>query len=175
MISPVSWSIEIATAADADEVAALHYLSHTKSFATFASPDWVASRRLANYQTQWRETLSKADPRDRSWVARSERKVVGMVRIMPMPDDGLAQLVSMHVHPDHQGQGIGTALMKVAEEFLQACGYRRAILGVIHANDKARRLYERAGWTVVEARPTGIEGVPFDIYGKKIGTAGPTA
>lgn len=99
---------------------------------------------------------------------RAGGQAVGIVRIMPMSEEGLAQLVSMHVHPDHQGQGIGAALMTTAEEFTRACRYRRAILGVIHANDKARRLYERAGGAVVEARPTGVEGVPVDIYGKQI-------
>jgi hypothetical protein len=63
----VPFSIQIAAAADSDELAALHYLSHTKSFAAFASPEWVASRKLETYQSQWKGHLARRDPRARAW------------------------------------------------------------------------------------------------------------
>ena len=161
------YTIEIATAADADGLAALHHLSHTKSFAAFASPAWVASRKLADYQSQWREFFARNTPGARAWIARAEGRVAGMVKIAPEKEPGLAQLSSMHVHPDVQGQGVGQALMKVAEGFIKEAGYERAILGVIQANQRARRLYERAGWTVLELHPVGVEGVPIAVCGKQ--------
>ena len=165
----MSYTIESATLADAADVAALHYLSHTQSFAAFASPGWVANRRLDDYRAQRRDFLGGQVPRSSAWVARVDGRTVGVVRVTPMEEEGVAQLSSMHVHPDMQGRGIGRALMKVAEDFIRETGYRRSILGVIQANDRARRLYERSGWTVVEQHPSGVEGVPIAIYGKKFG------
>lgn len=177
MILRMPFNIEVATPADADGLAALHHLSHTKSFAAFASPEWVKSRRLETYLTQWRNNLDKdnlnpKDPKSRTWVAHAEDRIVGMVRISPMAEDGLAQLTSMHVDPDHQGQGIGGALMKTAEGFIREAGYRRAILGVIVANRRARALYEKSGWTMIEEHPTGVEGVPTAVYGKRFDATG---
>lgn len=164
----MSYTIEAATPADAADVAALHYLSHTRSFAPFASPEWVASRRLECYRAQWRDLLGKGDPRGRTWVARPiSGSVVGMVRVYPMQGEGLAQLASMHVHPDHQNRGLGRSLMKTAEEFIREAGHQRAVLGVIEANQRARSLYEKSGWTVIERHPTGVEGVPVLVYGKE--------
>jgi hypothetical protein len=57
--------------------------------------------------------------------------------------------------------------METAEEFIREAGYRRAILGVIVANRRARTLYDKSGWTMIEQRPTGVEGVPTAIYGKR--------
>lgn len=165
----MSYAIGPAALPDADDVAALHYLSHTTSFAAFASPAFVASRRLDDYRVQWREFLGKQPPRARAWVARVDGRIVGIVRVTPMAEEGLAQLSSMHVHPDMQGRGIGRALMTVAEDFIRETGYSRAILGVVQANDRARMLYERMGWTAVERHPSGVEGVPYATYGKKFG------
>lgn len=163
----VTYAIEPATPADADGAAALHYLSHTTSFAAFATPEFVASRRLDNYLAQWRDFLGKQGPGAGAWVARLDGRIVGIVRVAPMPEDGPAQLSSMHVHPDLHGRGIGQALMTVAEDFIRKTGYRRAILGVILANERARRLYERSGWSSIETHPTGVEGVPYAVYGKR--------
>ncbi|MBM3959942.1 MAG: GNAT family N-acetyltransferase [SAR202 cluster bacterium] len=188
------FKLAVATMSDADEAARLHFVSHTRSFAAFTPAEWVASRRLENYQAQWAGFLEKSDPRSRAWLARLHEPggsrpiadlrrpqvaqrvegpgkprvgdVVGIVRIIRMPEDGLAQLSSIHVHPDCQGRGIGQALMRRAEAFISESGYQRASLGVIQANRRARALYERFGWTVVEERPTGVEGVPICIYGK---------
>lgn len=186
MLEPV-FSLAVAHPSDAPEAARLHFVSHTRSFAAFTPADWVATRRLAAYEAQWAAFFEKDDPLSRAWVARLLRPVdanstpepvdgragkpkagdvVGIVRIIRMPEDGLAQLSSIHVHPDCQGRGIGQALMRVAEEFIVEAGYDRAILGVIQANRRARDLYERSGWRVVEERPTGVEGVPICTYGK---------
>ncbi len=164
---PARFTIELASPADADAAAALHHLSHTQSFAAFASPEWVASRRAEDYRSQWRAALGATDPKSGAWVARAEGQVVGVVRVTPMAESGLAQLISMHVHPDFQGRGIGRALMQSAEDFIKERGYQRAILGVIQANNRALRLYESSGWAILEEHPTGVEGMPVAIYGKR--------
>ena len=97
-----------------------------------------------------------------AWVVRIDGRVAGMVRVYPM-ESGAAQLSSMHVHPDFQGRGIGRALMSQAMSFIREAGYRRAELGVVEANFKARGLYESAGWTVKTRNEKGVEGVPYFV------------
>ncbi len=164
-------SIEVAGSADAAEMAAVHYLSHTTSFAEFASPEWVKSRDPDEYLKQWQAFLTGNDPRERAWKAVDSGRVVGTVKISAMSDVE-AQLASMHVHPEWHRRGIGTQLMDAAMEFMRETGFTTAILGVIQANTAARALYERAGWQVDELRPDGIEGVPVAVYRYDLTTTG---
>ena len=167
----MSFAVEQATLADAADMAALHYLSHTKSFAAFASAEFVATRKLDTYLSQWTDSLRTDKPGARAWVARANGAVVGIVRVYPMPEQGLAQLGGMHVHPDQQGRGVGRALMMVAEAFIRESGYRRCVLGVVEANVRARRLYDGMGWHAIETHPVGVEGVPYCVYEKSFGAS----
>lgn len=159
--------MEVATTADIDQMAALHFLSHTVSFKPFASAEFVATRRIESYVAIYREFLGNPDPEARAWVARHAGRVIGIVGVYPMAEVGLAQLGGMHVHPDHQGRGVGRALMGAAEEFIRSAGYRRCVLGVVLANSRARRLYEGLGWSKAEEHPSGVEGVPYAVYEKR--------
>ncbi|MFN8233107.1 MAG: GNAT family N-acetyltransferase [Actinomycetota bacterium] len=45
------------------------------------------------------------------------------------------------------GRGIGRALLERATEGLRDAGWKRAVLWVLETNERARRFYERAGWS----------------------------
>jgi GNAT superfamily N-acetyltransferase len=57
------------------------------------------------------------------------------------------------VDPRFQGRGIGTGLLEQAMGFCTAAGYRTAYLWTFRGLDTARRLYERAGFRLVEEKP----------------------
>lgn len=58
-----------------------------------------------------------------------------------------AYLHALSVDPGAQGQGIGTRLLRHAEHVAHAEGFTRLALGVEDANERARALYERLGYT----------------------------
>ena len=160
----MQYVVELAQPEDADRLARLHYRSHIESFAPYVSAGWLASRQLANYQSQWHEHFSVSNRRSRVWIVRDSDDAVGMVRVVPGSGPDIAQLNNMHVRPDLIGAGVGRALMQAAMEFIKEQGYRTARLGVVQENRRARRFYEAAGWQVDELLPHGIEGVPIAIY-----------
>lgn len=165
----MSFIAEIAVPADAEALAELHYLSHTVSFAAFASSEWLETRDIDEYAAQWHEFFRHArnDESACAWKVSANGTVVGMVKVGPMSDSE-AQLSSMHVHPDYQRRGIGSLLMNSAIEFIREAGFSRATLGVIQANAPARAIYERHGWTAQELSENGVEGVPVAVYGIEI-------
>lgn len=64
------------------------------------------------------------------------------------PDEE-AEVQTIGVHPDLQGQGLGARLL---DDLLAVAGRRRVLLEVRVDNDPARRLYERRGFDRIGLR-----------------------
>jgi ribosomal protein S18 acetylase RimI-like enzyme len=67
---------------------------------------------------------------------------------MPSWDVGarVGELETLAVAAAARGQGIGTLLVEACRELLRAEGISHWSVGVVEANDRATRLYERAGF-----------------------------
>jgi ribosomal protein S18 acetylase RimI-like enzyme len=87
-----------------------------------------------------------------SWASWGE--VVGFAMVRPeqargdaAAEPGRGELAAINVHPAAWGTGAGTALLDAAERTLAQQGFPRAVLWVAAQNPRARRFYERQGWT----------------------------
>jgi ribosomal protein S18 acetylase RimI-like enzyme len=81
------------------------------------------------------------------FVAEDEQRIVGFVAVGPSRDGTPGgELYAIYVDPDSWSAGVGRALIEHAEERL-ADDYDEATLWVLDDNPRARRFYERAGWT----------------------------
>ena len=78
-------------------------------------------------------------------IARPEQGLVSAVR----GNDGVGHIGAMWVRPDARGEGLGSALLDAALEFLCDCGCVE--LSVTESNDSAIRLYERRGFEMAGA------------------------
>lgn len=78
------------------------------------------------------------------WVAELDGEIVGTVT---SSKDGNAQSISaLAVHPDKQGLGIGTALLKWVKDFAMRNGDTNVMLDVELENERALAVYEKAGF-----------------------------
>jgi ribosomal protein S18 acetylase RimI-like enzyme len=66
---------------------------------------------------------------------------------------GTLYIAGIAVWPSCRGQGVGTRLLEAARERAQGLGLRELSLLCFAGNTSARRLYERAGFVVVDWRP----------------------
>ena len=82
--------------------------------------------------------------RDVVWVAEVGERVQGCLVLVDEPEVTLLENVA--VHPDAQGQGIGRALMDVAEEHARATDKRGVRLYTHATMVENQRLYERLGY-----------------------------
>jgi DNA-binding MarR family transcriptional regulator/GNAT superfamily N-acetyltransferase len=91
--------------------------------------------------------------RERCWIAEREGEVVGSVFLVKGPDEHTAKLRLLYVEPAARGLGIGAMLVEQCRLFARTAGYRRIELWTNSVLASARRIYEAAGYRLVESEP----------------------
>ncbi len=97
--------------------------------------------------------IREHDPkRERCWVAERDGGIIGSVLLVRATDE-VAKLRLLLVEPEARGQGVGARLVQECERFGRAAGYRAIRLWTNSVLAAARRIYERAGYRLLEASP----------------------
>lgn len=89
------------------------------------------------------------EDRDFCWIAELDRRPVGAVFLVHGDDEGEARLRMLHVEADARGLGIGQLLVSTCIGQAREAGYRRLALWTNDILAGARRIYERAGFSLV--------------------------
>ncbi|KAB8049056.1 GNAT family N-acetyltransferase [Janthinobacterium rivuli] len=90
------------------------------------------------------------DPaRERCWIAEKDGKVIGSVFIVRQ-DDTTAKLRLLYVDPCARGLGIGSRLVEECLRFSRQVGYMKMVLWTNSILTDARRIYDKAGFHLVE-------------------------
>jgi DNA-binding MarR family transcriptional regulator/GNAT superfamily N-acetyltransferase len=129
---------------------------------------WVVSRHGALYAEEygWDETFEGlvADiagafiksfdaRRERCWIAEREGDIAGAVFLVKGPDRHSAKLRLLYVEPSARGLGIGSRLVAECGQFARTAGYKRIVLWTNSVLASARRIYEAAGYRLVQSEP----------------------
>ena len=123
----------------------------------------VAARTPESFRTRAAECLPKAT------VAEIDGEVAGFVMV------GRDEVEQVYVAAAHRGTGVAAVLLAEAERQVAAGGHPVAWLAVAPGNGRARRFYERRGWSDdggfdYAVAPNGVTIlVPCRRYTKQVG------
>ncbi len=160
------FTIRPGVAADADAITDVQVASWRAGYAhvfpdsVLYADDFDSSRR-----TFWRNW--RFGPGHRIAVvlepAEGEARPIGFCSYGPERErarghTGRGEVWAFYLHPDYWGSGAADSMMEHVEQRLQAEGFGTVVLWVLDDNPRARRFYERHGWSA-----TGI-AANFDDY-----------
>ncbi len=133
---------------DAAAIAEVHVRTWQDAYEHVFGAERLAGVTVEQRLPMWRQILR--DPAQTALVVEDETgRIVGWCTVAPSRDaDADGELWGIYVLSEAWGSGAGTALMAAGLDALRESGYGEAILWVLEDNPRARRFYEREGWTL---------------------------
>jgi phosphinothricin acetyltransferase len=139
----VTPTIRLATAADAEAVAAI--------YAPFCTSSIVSFEESAPTPAEMAGRIGRLTARY-PWLVFDAGGVAGYAYAGPHRERAAyrwAVDVTVYVHPDHRRRGVGRALYAALFPLLARQGYHRAFAGVALPNDASEALHRAAGFEEV--------------------------
>jgi ribosomal protein S18 acetylase RimI-like enzyme len=136
-----------ATNQDAELIAQLHSISWQENYKAIWNDDFLKGPVLQNRRQVWQQRLNQPNPDQHIIVAQSMETLCGFTCAYYNNDPVWGTLLdNLHVQASHKGQGIGTALIKLAARWSYTKDSKSGFfLWVLEQNTPARSFYEKLG------------------------------
>ena len=102
------------------------------------------------------ENMQRRMERSLVVVAETAESVVGFANFSGVDDDGIVGLGAIYIYPEHQGKGIGSALLNFAIKELD--GAKEIYVDVEKDNQTGRSFYEAKNFKVIREFDDHFDG-----------------
>jgi RimJ/RimL family protein N-acetyltransferase len=131
---------------DADAIGEVHVRAWQAAYRGVMPDAYLDGLRPEERADMWRRHLAALPADRRLDVITEGDQVVGFAGFGPSDDPAVGELYAINIDPDVWGQGFGQTLLAAVTVELAAAGYPDLVLWVVPQNERARRVYEAAGW-----------------------------
>jgi GNAT superfamily N-acetyltransferase len=169
------WSLRPAGPSDANQITAV-LIEAFEGYRTFAPPGWEPPDANAEL-----DRLRGFLGNDEVWclLAEQDGEPAGHVALMPArlhphpsDDERMAQFWQLFVRPRFWGSGLATKLHAEAVREASSRGFTSMRLFTPAAQARARRFYEREGWTAAGEPVDALDfGMPLVEYRRPISSS----
>lgn len=136
---------------------------------------WIISRNALLYANEYgwggpfeglcaqivADFLSNPDPkRGRAWIAEVDGNKVGSILLAAESRD-VARIRLLFVEQAARGRGVGEQLLTASLNFAKEAGYKKVTLWTHRVLSSARKLYRRAGFSIVSREKHSKWGAPI--------------
>ncbi|MBL8683016.1 MAG: GNAT family N-acetyltransferase [Myxococcales bacterium] len=142
---------------DALAIATAHVRAWQTAYRSIMPDPFLDALRIEDRVARWRSILAGplAVPGNWNGVVALDDRVVGFCTAGDSRDDpAMSELWGINVDPDAFGTGAGQALLDATHTELDKRSQPVAMLWVVRENARARRFYERNGWSADGATKT---------------------
>jgi RimJ/RimL family protein N-acetyltransferase len=155
----VAYRVRAADLDDADMIARVHVRAWRAAYRQGLMPDeYLDTLSEADWAGHWRVRLADAPPAGtcRLVAVDEDGNVAGFVVAGPARSKAgsrrpagptVGEVLALNVDPDRWGTGAGCDLLASAVDRLERAGFQKARLWVHSGSSRARRFYERHGWS----------------------------
>jgi GNAT superfamily N-acetyltransferase len=139
---------------DAKRIAEIHVETWRVAYRGLIPDDYLAGLDVHRRAIVWHSIIGAPD--ETVLVAVWAERIVGFCSYLRSRDSAappeIGEIAAIYVEPASWGKGIGRGLMEAAIDHAGNHGFATVTLWVLSTNERARRFYERAGFT-----PDGAE------------------
>jgi len=131
---------------DAEAMGRAHIRAWQAAYRGVMPDEYLDGLRAEDRSAMWLRQI-EASSGNGLLVSAVDGAVIGFAAFGPCADrHDLGELYAMNLDPGVWGNGLGRELLEAATDQLAEMGFRELVLWVVPENQRARRLYEAAGW-----------------------------
>jgi ribosomal protein S18 acetylase RimI-like enzyme len=139
-------TVREAVSEDARAISEVQVLGWQDAYRGILPDEFLAELSVERRESWWQHQI-RAGALSVAVAEDDDGKVVGFVSCGRGDQPHEAELYAIYLDPGRIGEGLGRSLMEAAESTMREQSYEQAVLWVFADNARARRFYERAGWS----------------------------